>query len=352
MPDISFATVLPAMISDPTLVVIIVLSIGTLFMNGAHDASNAIATAVATRSMRPDHALIMAAICNFLGVFLMTFISTAVAHTIFNMVNFSSGDNHMALVALAAAMIAIVVWGGLTWFLGIPSSQSHALIAGITGAAIALQGGFSGINWSEWVKVIWGLVVATGLGFGLGWVNTKFIGFVCRKADFVKAETVFGRMLAAIAGVMAFLHGAQDGQKFMSICVLGVVLAMGYGQTEVPSFPLWIMIMCSTFMCIGTAVGGKKIIKSVGMDMVKLEKWQGFAATFSASVCILISNLTGLPISTTHTGTTAIMGVGTARRASAVNWDAAKNMVWAWVLTFPGCGLMGYGFALFFMLFS
>lgn len=172
MPDISFASVLPAMISQPALLTIIVLSLGTLVMNGAHDASNAIATCVATRSMTPMHALIMAAICNFLGVSLATLISSAVAKTMLGMVNFS-GDNHAALIALAAACVAIVVWGGLTWYLGIPTSQSHALIAGVTGAAIALQNGIGGINFNEWSKVIWGLVLAAGLGFTLGWVFSK-----------------------------------------------------------------------------------------------------------------------------------------------------------------------------------
>lgn len=350
MPDISLASVLPAMLSNPILVIIIVLSIGTLLMNGAHDASNAIATCVATRSMTPGKALAMAAICNFAGVFLMTFISNAVANTIFKMVNFS-GDNHAALLALAAAMVAIVVWGAGTWYLGIPTSQSHALIAGLTGAAIALQNGLGGVNGSEWMKVIWGLIVASVMGFILGWAITKLIGRICRNADFRRADGVFGKLQDIAAGILAFLHGAQDGQKFMSICVLGMVLAMGAEPNEIPSFPLWVMILCSSCMCLGTAIGGKKIIKSVGMDMVKLEKWQGFSATLAASICILFSNFAGLPISTTHTKTTAIMGVGTAKRASAVNWGAAKNMVWTWIITFPGCGLIGYGLAKVFMLF-
>lgn len=350
MPDISFTAVLPAMMSHPLLIVIIVLGMGTLLMNGAHDASNAIATCVATRSMTPGHALAMASICNFLGVSLATLISTAVAKTMLNMVNFR-GDNQAALVALAAAMVAIIIWGGITWYFGIPTSQSHALIAGITGAAIALQNGIGGINFSEWVKVIWGLVLAAGLGFVLGWSLSKLIGYLCRWVDHRKAQGVFGRLQDIAAACLAFLHGAQDGQKFMSICVLGMVLAMGYDQSQVPNFPLWIMILCSVCMCLGTAVGGKKIIKSVGMNIVKMEKWEGFTATFAASICILISNLTGLPISTTHTKTAAIMGVGTAKQVKAVNWGAAKNMFKAWIYTFPGCGLIGYVLAKVCLLF-
>lgn len=351
MLDLSLAAVLPEILSNPALLVVMVLGIATLLMNGAHDASNAIATCIATRSMSPRNALIMAAVFNFLGLYLMTFVSTAVAQTIFKMVNFN-GDYQTALIALAAAMVAIVVWGAITWLFGIPSSSSHALIAGLTGAAIALQSGISGINGSEWIKVIWGLFAAVGLGFGLGWLFTKLIGHFCRNLDLNKSQKTFGRLQDIAAALLAFLHGAQDGQKFMSIFILGVLLAMGQGQASIPEFPLWIVILCSTCMCLGTVIGGRKIIKSVGMNVVKLEKWQGFSATFAASVCILIANLTGLPISTTHTKTTAIMGVGTAKRFKAVNWLVAKDMIWAWVFTFPGCGLIGFALAKLFITFA
>ncbi len=349
--DISFAAVFPAILSNPALLVVILLGIGTLLMNGAHDASNAIATCVATRSMKPLHALIMAAACNFLGIYLTTFLSTAVAKTIFNMVNFN-GNNQMALIALAAAMVAIVLWGAVTWYFGLPTSQSHALIAGLTGAAIALQNGLGGVNGAEWMKVIWGLIAASVLGFFFGWGFTKLIGRLCRNVDHRSSQRVFGRLQDIAAALLAFLHGAQDGQKFMSIFILGVILAMGYDQTSIPEFPFWIVLICSVAMCAGTAIGGKKIIKSVGMNVVKLEKWQGFSATFAASICILIANQTGLPISTTHTKTTAIMGVGTAKCTKAVNWSAAKNMIWTWVFTFPGCGLIGFGLAKLFLLFA
>ena len=344
MPDISLAAVLPAMIEHPALAAIIILSAGTLVMNGAHDAANAIATAVATRSIRPGRALFMAAVCNFLGVALGALISTAVAHTITNMVNFG-GNNEQALIALAAAMVAIIIWGGATWYFGIPSSQSHALIAGITGAAIALQGGLDGVNFGEWSKVLWGLLAATVLGFSLAWGISKLTGVLFRNFDHRRSERVFGILLDFMAGMLAFLHGAHDGQKFMGVCFLAIVLAMGYGQDTEVTFPLWIMIMCSTCMLVGTAIGGKNIIKSVGLNIVKMDKWQGLTATTAASICIFISNMTGLPISTTHTNTTAIMGVGTAKRRGAVNWGASKNMLLAWIYTFPGCGLMGYLFA-------
>lgn len=345
--DFGFFSVLPDLLSNPVLLLIMVLSVSVIVVNGATDAPNAIATCVATRSMSPNRAILMAATFNFLGMAVMTLFSTAVANTIFKMVDFG-GDSQVALIALAAAMVAIVVWGIATWLFGIPTSESHALIAGLTGAAIALQGGLSGVNGGEWIKVVYGLVFSVTIGFGLGWAFTKLIGVLCRNMDYRSSQAPFGKLQDAAAALLAFLHGAQDGQKFMSICMLGIVLAAGGNQAEGVSFPLWLIILCSVSMGLGTAIGGKKIIKTVGMDMVKLEKWQGFSATFAASVAIFISTVTGLPVSTTHTKTTAIMGVGTAKRASAVNWTAAKNMAWAWVLTFPGCGLISYIFAKIF----
>lgn len=346
--DLSLAAVIPELVSNPILLIILALSIGTIVVNGATDAPNAIATCVSTRSMSPRKAILMAAIFNFFGVFIMTFFSTAVAHTIFTMVDFG-GDNQAALIALMSAMVAIIVWGIITWVFGIPTSQSHSLVAGLTGAAIALQGGLGGINFGEWVKVLYGLVVSMGMGFGLGWGLTKLLGFMCRGLDYRKSQKPFGRLQDISAAILAFMHGAQDGQKFMSIAILGTMLSLGGDVNSGDiSFPLWIMILCSVSMGLGTAIGGKKIIKSVGMDMVKLEKWQGFSATISASVAIFISTVSGLPISTTHTKTTAIMGVGSAKRLRAVKWGLARDMVLAWVLTFPGCGLIAFALTFFF----
>lgn len=148
---------------------------------------------------------------------------------------------------------------------------------------------------------------------------------------------------------MAFMHGAQDGQKFMSVFLLGIFLASGQSNVTTFSIPIWLMILCSLVMALGTSIGGYRIIKSVGMDMVKLEPYQGFSADIGAAACLLLSSLTGIPVSTTHTKTTAIMGVGASKRISAVNWGVVREMVLAWVLTFPGCGLLGFVMAKLFM---
>ena len=316
--------------SNPLLLVVTLLNIGVIIVNGATDAPNAIATVVSTRCMKPTPAIVMAALCNFFGLLAITMVSSAVANTIFHMVDFG-GDNHAAIIALMAAMVAIIVWGVAAWVFGLPTSQSHSLIAGLTGAAIALQGGIGGINGGEWIKVIYGLVLSTFLGFGSGWLLTKIIARVCRN---------FG---------VAFMHGAQDGQKFMGVFILAITLATGIGQADSLILPVWLMIFCALNMGLGTAVGGKKIIKSVGMDMVKMEKYQGFAASLGATLCLMLATFTGMPVSTTHTKTTAIMGVGAAHRKSSVKWSVAIDMVKTWVLTFPGCGLLGFVFARIFL---
>ena len=343
---ISFTSFLAALFTNPILLIITVLVAGAIFINGATDASNAIATAIGTRSIKPGPAVAMGAICNFVGLIVMTYLSTAVADTIGKMVDFGS-NSEAALLALAAAMISIIVWGAVAWRFGIPTSQSHSLIAGLTGAAIAVQGGLAGINFDEWVKVLYGLLVSTALGFGLGWFITKAIEKLCFNMHYSTAKKVFrvGNVAAAI--FLALMHGAQDGQKFMSIAMLGVTLALGIneGATE---YPLWIMAFCALAMAIGSGVGGKKIIKSVAMNMVDLEKYQGFSASFAASLCLLGATLFGIPVSTTHTNTTAIMGTGAAKNIRHVQWGIAGSMVLTWVCTFPGCGLIGYVLAKLF----
>ena len=299
--EASIFAVLSAVASDPILGLIILLCLGATIVNGATDAPNAIATVVGTRAMSPTAAIVMAAVCNFIGLVLITAVSTAVASTIFGMVDFG-GDNHAALVALAAAMVAIIVWGVVAWAFGIPTSQSHSLIAGITGAAIALQGGLGGINAEQWVKVLYGLVISTCLGFGTGWLFTRLIKKLCERMRRSAVNSFFKwAQILAGAGV-AVLHGAQDGQKFLSLTMLGVMLGV-YGTAEMSGFPLWMVVLVSLTMSLGTAVGGRKIIKSVGMSMVKMEQYQGFAACLSACFCIGLATFTGMPVSTTHTKT-------------------------------------------------
>lgn len=345
---ISLNEFLNELVSNPALMITVILTLGVILVNGWTDAPNAIATCVSTRSMGAGSAIMMAAVFNFLGVFVMTMLNATVAQTIYKMVDFGGNPND-ALVALCAALFAIVMWATAAWAFGIPTSESHALIAGITGSAIALQGGLGGVNPGEWIKVVYGLVFSSAAGFGLGFLFTRVTEGICRRMDRRKTNTFFkdGQIIGAAS--MAFMHGAQDGQKFMGVFLLGVFLANGNAKVSNFVIPVWLMVLCSVVMALGTSIGGYKIIKSVGMGMVKLEKYQGFAADISASASLLISSVTGIPVSTTHTKTTAIMGVGASKRLSSVNWGTVREMVLAWILTFPGCGIIGYLMALLFM---
>ena len=345
-----FSVFLGELASNPMLLLIAILNIGVIIVNGATDAPNAIATAVSTRAMRSRSAIIMAAICNFVGLVVITMISSAIAHTIFSMVDFG-GDSHKALIALMAAMVAIIVWGVAAWRFGIPTSQSHSLIAGLTGAAIALIGSFDAINWNEWIKVIYGILLSTLMGFGLAWIFYQVIKRLFANANRQNANAFFRWAQVFTGAGVALMHGAQDGQKFMSIFMLAIMMAAGMG-TESGSFelPMWLMLICALSMGVGTAIGGEKIIKNVGMDMVKLETFQGFAASFSTLISLVIATFGGLPVSTTHTNTTAIMGVGAAKNPKSVKWSIAIDMVKTWILTFPGCGLLGFLCAKLFLI--
>ncbi len=337
---------------SPMLLVSTILTLGVILVNGWTDAPNAIATCVSTRAIGVRKAILMAAVFNFLGVLVMTSLNASVAMTIYNIADFG-GDPKTSLIALCAAMAAIVIWATAAWYFGIPTSESHALIAGISGAAVAIQNSFSGINGGEWIKVLYGIVLSTVLGFVMGFLSSRLVVFCFRDKNRLKCEKFFSGAQVAGGAAMAFMHGAQDGQKFMAIFLLGAAFSSGNAEATSFTVPLWLMILCSAVMGLGTSIGGYRIIKSVGMDMVKLKPYQGFAADLSATLCLLLSSLTGIPVSTTHTKTTAIMGVGAARRISNVNWSVVKELVLTWVCTFPGCGLLGFGMAkLFLALFA
>ena len=346
--DVSLSNFISMMFSSPIMLITVLLTLGVIFVNGWTDAPNAIATCIGTRCMNVRSAIMMSAVFNFLGVLIMTHINSSVASTISNMVDFG-GNTHEALIALCAALFSIVVYSTGASFLGIPTSESHSLIAGLTGAAIAIHNGAEGVNMGEWVKVLYGLVASLLLGFAVGWGICRLLTIICAKMDRRRTNGVFkyGQIFGAAA--MSFMHGAQDGQKFIGVLFLGLAFSNGESSVHGMEIPVWLMLLCSVVMALGTSVGGEKIIKSVGMDMVKLEKYQGFAADVSAAVCLLISSLFGIPVSTTHTKTSAIMGVGAVKRLSAINFGVVKDMVLTWVFTFPGCGLISFVMAKLFM---
>ena len=346
--EVSLSYFLQAMSSNPVLLITVLLTLGVIFVNGWTDAPNAIATCITTRCLNARTAILTSAVFNFLGVLIMTHINSSVASTISNMVDFG-GNTRESLVALCAALFSIVVYSVTAARFGIPTSESHSLIAGLSGAAIAIQNGVDGINMDEWIKVIYGLVLSLLLGFVCGWAVCKLLTILCAGMNRHKTNRFFQGAEIFGAAAMSFMHGAQDGQKFIGGLFQSVAFSNGQGSVSGMVIPVWLMILCSTVMGVGTSVGGEKIIKSVGMDMVHLEKYQGFAADLSAAVCLLLSSLFGIPVSTTHTKTSAIMGVGAVKRLSAINFGVVKDMMLTWVFTFPGCGLISFVMAKLFM---
>lgn len=346
--DVSLSYFLREMASSSILMITVVLTIGVIFVNGWTDAPNAIATCITTRCMNVRSAIATSAVFNFLGVLIMTQINSSVASTISNMVDFG-GNTEQALIALCAALFSIVVYSVGASYFGIPTSESHSLIAGLSGAAIAIQDGIGGINMGEWVKVLYGLGLSLLLGFMSGWLICKALTIVCAGMDRRKTNVFFRYAQIFGAAAMSFMHGAQDGQKFIGVLFLGMAFSDGQSNVLGMAIPLWLMVLCSTTMGVGTSVGGEKIIRSVGMDMVKLEKYQGFSADLSAAACLLLSSLFGIPVSTTHTKTSAIMGVGAVKRLSAINFGVVSDMMLTWIFTFPGCGLISFVMAKLFM---
>jgi len=324
------------------LAIVLLLVCASVFVNGWTDAPNAIATVVSTRVLSPKAAVILAAIFNLAGVFLT---GTAVANTTAKIIEIGTGQD--ALVTLAAAQLSIVIWAVSAWRYGIPTSESHALIAGLMGAGISFKG-IDAFNWNEFKKVLIGLVVATVLGFIAGYGVTKLVVFIFKGVNRHKANTFFSWGQIFSAAMMAFSHGAQDGQKFMGIFALALVVGGVYPQSQQIYVPIWIMFLVAIIIAIGTSIGGYRIIKTMGMDMVSLEKYQGFSAEIGASACMIGATVLGIPLSTTNAKGTAIMGAGAARRLSNVNWNVVKEMLIAWALTFPACLVLGYVMAKIF----
>jgi inorganic phosphate transporter, PiT family len=313
------------------LVVVLLLVLAAEFVNGWHDASNAIATVVSTRVLTPRVAVLMATVFNVVGAFS----GTAVAATIGKGI---VATGSITLMTVAAAMTAIVIWDVATWYYGLPTSTSHALVAGLSGAALATAGP-SAVLWEGWKKVFIGLFFSTFLGFFAGLFLIWVVLWVCSRWTPGRVRRVFGRLQVLSAVFMAFSHGSNDGQKFIGVFTLALLLG-GVIPEFTPSFA--VVLLCSLTMGLGTSVGGWRIIHTMGMRVAKLEPYHGFAAETAAGACIELASRLGIPLSTTHTISTAIMGVGAARRLSAVRWGVVGDVVTAWILTFPVCGAIGW----------
>ena len=327
---------------DGTLLLLLVLGLilAAEFVNGWTDSPNAIATVVSTRVLSPYQALIMATVLNAIGAMS----GTAVAATIGTDIIRADTIN---LMTVGAAMVGIIFWSTLAWYYGMPTSESHALIAGLTGAALATAGPESLIA-TGWNKVLLGLLFSTFLGFFGGLLLMSVLYRILAHSRPGAVRQSFGKLQILSAAFMAFSHGSNDGQKFIGVFTLALLLGGIIPEFEVP---FWVIIMCALTMGVGTAVGGWRIVKTMGLKLTKLEPVHGFAAETSAALTIELATRLGIPLSTTHTINTSIIGVGATRRLSAVRWGVTFEIVTAWILTFPICGAVGWLATKFFMLF-
>jgi PiT family inorganic phosphate transporter len=313
-----------------TLILLVVLGLAIAFdyINGFHDTANAIATSVSTRALKPGWAIAMSATANFVGALT----GTAVARTV------GSGlidTNVESQTVIAAALVGAIFWNLLTWRLGIPSSSSHALIGGLLGAALAASG-FGAWQMDGIVeKVLIPLIGSPVIGFVLGLTLMIVIFNVFRRAHPVRLNGVFRRLQVVSAGYMAFSHGSNDAQKTMGIMTLALVTAGVIDSFEVP---LWVILTAATAISLGTAAGGWRIIKTMGTKVVKLDPVHGFAAETTAASIIFGATQLGMPVSTTHVISSAIMGVGSSDRLKTVRWGVARSIVVAWILTLPASG--------------
>jgi inorganic phosphate transporter, PiT family len=301
------------------------------FINGWTDAPNAIATVVSTGVMTPRDAVALAVILNFFGALAGTAVAATVGKGIVE-------SKFLTLPAITAAMTAIIVWGTFAAKVGMPISKSHALLAGLAGAGLA-GGGFAALQSSGWAKVFIGMFCAIPFGFFASIMLGKLIIRLAGQMRPGRAKRWFDRAQIASAGFMAFNHGLNDGQKFMGVFALTLFIG---GATSKFEIPIWVMIVCAATMGAGTAAGGWRIIKTLGHKMTRLVSWQGFAAEASASSTIFVASMFGIPLSTTHTITSCIVGVGASRRAGDVRWGVLGKILLAWVVTFPVCGAIAY----------
>ncbi len=313
------------------LVSVIVLATIFDFINGFHDTANAIATSVSTRVLSPKVAVAMAAVLNMVGALT----GTAVAKTV------GSGLVEAAAVTqltVISALLAAIIWDLVTWYFGLPTSSSHAILSGILGAGVATAGTKIIIQKGVY-KVFIGLIVSPIVGFILGFLLMLLLMWMFGRTAPSVVNTLFNRLQMASAAYMAFSHGNNDAQKTMGIITLAL---MSYYRLPDFNVPIWVMLLCATAMAFGTALGGWRVIKTLGMKLVHLQPIHGFAAEASAATVIEIASRIGLPLSTTHIISSTIMGVGATKRLSAVRWGVAGRIVLAWVFTLPACAVLAW----------
>lgn len=315
----------------PLLVGLIAVALLFDFLNGLHDAANSIATIVSTRVLRPQYAVLWAAFFNFIA---FLFFGLHVAQTL------GTGIIDAGIVTpqvIFSALVGAIVWNVVTWIFGIPSSSSHALVGGLLGAGLA-KVGLSAVVWSGVLKTAAAIVLSPLVGFLLALLLVLIVSWICRRATPFGVDRTFRILQFASASLYSLGHGGNDAQKTMGIIAL-LLYSQGYlgGEFHVP---LWVVLSCHGAIALGTLSGGWRIVHTMGSKLTRLNPMQGFCAETGGAITLFAATFAGVPVSTTHTITGAIVGVGTARRTSAVRWGIASNIVVAWVLTLPAAGLV------------
>jgi len=314
---------------DSTLILITIVVILALFfdfINGFHDTANSIATSISTKALPPRVAIIIAATMNLLGALVFTGVAKTIGGSIADPLKLEHG-----MVIVSAALISGITWNLITWYYGIPSSSSHALIGSLTGAVIAAAG-LQAVNFKGFLTILEALIISPLAAFAVGFTIMTLIRILFKNGHPVKLNRRFRTLQIFTAAWQAFSHGTNDAQKSMGIITFALV-AGGFQTTL--DVPIWVKTLCAIAMALGTSVGGWKIIKTVGTRIIKLEPSSGFAADVASGLVIILFTLLKLPVSTTHVISSSIMGVGTAKRISAVKWGTAEKIVVAWMITLP-----------------
>ncbi|MFM2209279.1 MAG: putative phosphate/sulfate permease [Pseudomonadota bacterium] len=314
------------------VVMLVVLALAFDFMNGFHDAANSIATVVSTGVLRPTHAVLFAAFFNFIAIFVF---HLSVAATVGKgIVQPGVVDTHVVFGALVGA----ITWNVLTWYYGIPSSSSHALIGGIVGAVLA-KAGSSALISAGILKTVAFILVSPTLGFLLGSLMMLAVSWTCRRATPSRVDRWFRRLQLVSAGAYSLGHGGNDAQKTIGIIWM-LLIATGYTAAGDKTPPTWVIVSCYAAIAAGTMFGGWRIVKTMGQKITKLKPVGGFCAETGGAITLFLATGLGIPVSTTHTITGAIVGVGSSRKMSAVRWGVAGNIVWAWIFTIPASAFM------------
>jgi PiT family inorganic phosphate transporter len=304
----------------------VVLALSFDFINGFHDTANAIATAVSTKALSPRRAIMIASIMNFIGAIAFTGVAKTIAKDIVNLDAIPNGA-----VVILAALISAIAWNLITWYFGIPSSSSHALIGSIAGAAIAAAG-VSSINYKGFASIIKSLILSPVLAFAVGYIMFTIFKYVFRNLNLSRTNRGFRRVQAITAAIQSFAHGTNDAQKSMGIITMALV---SNNLITGGNIPFWVQVSCAAAMALGTSIGGWRIIKTVGTQIMKIKPVNGVAADLSSALVIFGASKFGLPVSTTHVISSSIMGVGTSYRLKAVKWNTGKRMIITWFITLP-----------------